>query len=41
MDSHWGWMGGYVFLALEGKWSQPDGKQSGYSYHLATDRQVE
>ncbi len=37
---HWGWMGGYVFLALEGKWSQPDGKQSGYSYHLATDRQV-
>ncbi|MDB6017521.1 MAG: hypothetical protein JWR19_2010 [Pedosphaera sp.] len=37
---HWGWTGGYVFLALEGNWQQPDGKQSGYSYHLATDRQL-
>ena len=37
---HWGWMGGYVFLALEGNWLQPDGRQSGYSYHLATDRQL-
>lgn len=37
---HWGWMGGYVFLALEGNWVQPDGKVGGYSYHLATDRQL-
>src|SRR5256885_5278933 len=37
---HWGWMGGYVFLALEGNWSQPDGRIGGYSYHLATDPQL-
>jgi cytochrome c peroxidase len=37
---HWGWMGGYVFLALEGNWAQPDGRLGGYSYHLATDRQL-
>lgn len=37
---HWGWMGGYVFLALEGNWAQPDGRIGGYSYHLATDRQL-
>lgn len=35
---HWGWQGGYVFLALEGRWVRPDGKPGGYSYHLATDR---
>lgn len=39
-DLHWGWMGGYVFFALEGNWLQPDGRQSGFSYHLATDRQL-
>ncbi|HZQ47928.1 MAG TPA: MbnP family protein [Verrucomicrobiae bacterium] len=37
---HWGWVGGYVFLALEGNWLQSDGRQSGYSYHLANDRQL-
>ncbi len=37
---HWGWMGGYVFLALEGNWLRPDGRQSGFSYHLATDRRL-
>jgi|ERR1051326_5484533 cytochrome c peroxidase len=37
---HWGWMGGYVFLALEGNWAQPDGRIGGYSYHLATDRHL-
>jgi hypothetical protein len=37
---HWGWMGGYVFLAFEGRRLTPDGKRSGYSYHLATDRQL-
>jgi len=42
---HWGWMGGYVFLAIEGRWSgrmlgdkESDGR--GYSFHLATDRQL-
>ena len=37
---HWGWQGGYVFLALEGNWRQPDGQIGGYSFHLATDRQL-
>ena len=35
---HWSWQGGYIFLALEGDWLRPDGKQSGYSWHIATDR---
>ena len=47
---HWSWQGGYVFLALEGRWA--DGAlgvppvrgaryaEGGYSYHLATDRQL-
>ena len=34
---HWGWQGGYVFLALEGKYVLPSGRTSGYVYHLATD----
>ncbi len=37
---HWGWQGGYVFLALEGHWLQPDGAQSGYSYHVANDENL-
>jgi cytochrome c peroxidase len=37
---HWGWMGGYVFLALEGHWLSDDGLPRGYSFHLATDRQL-
>lgn len=37
---HWGWMGGYVFLAMEGDWLRPDGKQGGWSYHLANDAQL-
>ena len=37
---HWGWAGGYVFLALEGSWLKPDGKLGGYSYHLANDPQL-
>jgi cytochrome c peroxidase len=32
---HWGWKKGYVFLAIEGWWSQSDDKGGGYSYHLA------
>lgn len=37
---HWGWQGGYVFLALEGRYEQPGGRLGGYSYHLATDRNL-
>lgn len=38
---HWGWMGGYVFLAIEGHWSDGTGTTpSGYSYHVATDDQL-
>jgi cytochrome c peroxidase len=36
---YWGWSKEYVFLALEGGW-QNGGKQSGFSYHLATDREL-
>jgi cytochrome c peroxidase len=36
---YWGWSREYVFLALEGGW-QNDSKQSGFSYHLATDREL-
>ena len=32
---HWGWNSGYVFLAIEGRWSPAAGKISGFSYHLA------
>ncbi len=36
---YWGWSHEYVFLALEGAWM--DGvKRSGFSYHIATDRQL-
>jgi cytochrome c peroxidase len=39
---HWGWQGGYVFLAIEGRYTQPGagsiGKLGGYSYHLGADR---
>lgn len=35
---HWSWQGGYVFLALEGHWRASGGKEGGYSYHLANDR---
>lgn len=31
---HWSWQGGYVFLALEGRWGPG---RRGYAYHLATD----
>jgi cytochrome c peroxidase len=36
---YWGWSHEYVFLALEGKWL--DGlKENGFSFHLATDREL-
>jgi cytochrome c peroxidase len=34
---HWGWQGGYVFLAVEGHYTRSDGRPGGYSYHIATD----
>jgi cytochrome c peroxidase len=36
---YWGWSREYVFLALEGRW-QEGVKQNGFSYHLATGRQL-
>jgi cytochrome c peroxidase len=36
---YWGWSREYVFLALEGGW-QNSGSESGFSYHLATDREL-
>jgi len=32
---HWGWQGGYVFMALEGRWQTPEGQRSGFTFHLA------
>ena len=32
---HWGWSGGYVFMAIEGHWDDQPGKVRGFSYHLA------
>ncbi len=37
---HWGWQGGYVFLAIEGDWRTGNGTLSGYSYHIANDAQL-
>lgn len=36
---HWGWQGGYIFMALEGRLSK-DGKESGFSYHIANAPQL-
>jgi len=32
---HRGWKKGYAFLAIEGRWRQAEGKDGGYSCHLA------
>lgn len=37
---HWNWQGGFVFLALEGRWLDDKRDLSGYSFHLATDAQL-
>ncbi len=37
---HWGWQGGYVFLALEGRYALPNQSLGGYSCHLATDKNL-
>jgi cytochrome c peroxidase len=36
---YWSWSREYVFLALEGNWWNGD-KQSGFSFHLATDSKL-
>src|ERR1051325_4123173 len=36
---HWGWQGGYVFLAMEGAW-RDDSVARGYSFHLANEPQL-
>ncbi len=37
---HWGWQGGYIFMALEGRWRRPDGALSGFSYHFAQSENI-
>ncbi len=34
---HWGWQGGYIYMALEGHYPRVDGRPNsgGFSYHLA------
>jgi cytochrome c peroxidase len=34
---HWGWQGGYVFMAVEGMWRKTAGPYDGWSFHLARD----
>jgi cytochrome c peroxidase len=36
---HWGWQGGYIFMALEGRFLK-DGKENGFSYHIANAPQL-
>lgn len=34
---HWTWASGYVFMALEGRYRNPNGKLGGFVYHFAND----
>ena len=34
---HWSWQGGFIFLALEGRWRAAGGALDGWSYHFARD----
>ncbi len=36
---HWGWQGGYIFMALEGRFPH-GGKDDGFSFHLANAPQL-
>jgi cytochrome c peroxidase len=36
---HWGWLGGYIYMALEGHTGAGE-QTSGFSYHLANDANV-
>lgn len=37
---HWNWAGGYIFLAIEGRYYTQDKSLKGYVYHLAEDRNL-
>ncbi len=34
---HWSWQGGYIFLALEGRFQSGGGAPKGYAFHLARE----
>ena len=34
---HWSWQGSYIFIAIEGKWRDASGRESGFAYHLGND----
>lgn len=34
---YWGWQGGYIFLALEGRWRKGPAEVNGYAFHVAHD----
>lgn len=36
---HWGWQGGYIFLALEGRWRRAN-QDGGFSFHIANAPQL-
>lgn len=37
---HWDWAGGYIFLALEGKYRTEEKEINGFVYHLANDQNL-
>lgn len=37
---HWSWQGGYVFFALEGRWTASAAEERGFLYHLGTDARL-
>lgn len=37
---HWDWAGGYIFLALEGKYRDAQQELQGFVYHLANDNNL-
>lgn len=37
---HWDWTGGYIFLALEGKYRNAGKELEGFVYHLANDQNL-
>lgn len=37
---HWDWSGGYIFLALEGRYRNSKKELEGYVYHLANDQNL-
>jgi len=37
---HWGWQGGYVFMAIEGRYQLPGDALGGYSYHIGNDARL-